>query len=115
LFIEVPNEASLENRIFGKHSYLYDVPRHLYDFSPATISALLTKAGYSVETVCCTSGSGGWLGSVQRVLTGGRGFRQPRTHMGRLIVFWLLFGPLDYWSSFTKGGSIMNAVARKQR
>lgn len=113
LVIEVPNQASFENQIFGRRSYLYDVPRHLYDFAPATMEKLLTKASLEMEHLSCTSSSGGWLGSVQQLLTNGRVYRNLKQNIGTHILFWLLFGPIDYVTSFTRRGSIMIATARK--
>lgn len=48
LYIGVPNWASFEARLFGAAWYHLDAPRHLYLFSPATLTKLLTETGFQV-------------------------------------------------------------------
>jgi SAM-dependent methyltransferase len=51
MVIEVPNAESLLTYLFGEMTPIYDVPRHLYFFSPDTLSAMLKKAGYRIESM----------------------------------------------------------------
>jgi 2-polyprenyl-3-methyl-5-hydroxy-6-metoxy-1,4-benzoquinol methylase len=44
LLIAVPNYTSVDARVFGPKWAAYDVPRHLYHFSPASMRHLLTPA-----------------------------------------------------------------------
>lgn len=48
LFIAVPNHHSYDARHYGSFWAAYDVPRHLYHFSPDTISLLMEKHGLKV-------------------------------------------------------------------
>lgn len=48
LVIAVPNAASWDARKYGPFWAAYDVPRHLYHFSPASLETLLAKHGFSV-------------------------------------------------------------------
>ena len=48
LFIAVPNHQSFDARHYGSYWAAYDVPRHLYHFSPDTISLLMKKHGLKV-------------------------------------------------------------------
>jgi 2-polyprenyl-3-methyl-5-hydroxy-6-metoxy-1,4-benzoquinol methylase len=48
LILSVPNVDSLDARIFGDRWIGLDPPRHLYVFSPETVSQLLSKAGFEV-------------------------------------------------------------------
>lgn len=48
LFIAVPNYESLDADIYGSYWAAYDVPRHLYHFTPKAISALVSQHGMSV-------------------------------------------------------------------
>lgn len=57
LVITVPNLASWDTRVFGPAWVGYDVPRHLYTFSPATLGALLEQAGFRVMQTRCLFGS----------------------------------------------------------
>jgi 2-polyprenyl-3-methyl-5-hydroxy-6-metoxy-1,4-benzoquinol methylase len=42
----VPNCASWEFRVFGADWYALQVPTHLFHFTPATLTALLKRAGF---------------------------------------------------------------------
>jgi SAM-dependent methyltransferase len=46
LVVQVPNAASWQALLFGARWNGYDVPRHLYDFKPADIDALLNACGF---------------------------------------------------------------------
>jgi SAM-dependent methyltransferase len=46
LLIAVPNHTSHDAQHYGVHWAAYDVPRHLYHFSPESISQLLLKHGF---------------------------------------------------------------------
>ena len=48
LAINVPNWASWERKIFRDKWIAIDAPRHLYHFSPSTLSQLLQSCGFSV-------------------------------------------------------------------
>lgn len=48
LFIAVPNYTSKDAAIFGGHWAAYDVPRHLYHFSPKSMKILMEKHGLKV-------------------------------------------------------------------
>lgn len=51
MVIFVPNFDSLEIRVLREKSFLTDIPRHLYNFSPRTLQAMLIKAGFKVKKV----------------------------------------------------------------
>ena len=48
LLIAVPNHTSYDAQHYGKHWAAYDVPRHLWHFSPKTIAKLAEKNGFKV-------------------------------------------------------------------
>lgn len=48
LVIAVPNSNSYDAAYFEKYWAAYDVPRHLYHFTPPTIKALLEKHGFEL-------------------------------------------------------------------
>ena len=48
LIIAVPNRLSDDAGLYKENWAAYDVPRHLYHFSPATIESLLGKHGFSL-------------------------------------------------------------------
>jgi SAM-dependent methyltransferase len=53
LWLEVPNAASAEARLFRRHWFLWDLPRHLYHFTPATLARLLTETGFRPRKLTC--------------------------------------------------------------
>lgn len=50
LVIAVPNYTSRDARVYGEYWAAYDVPRHLYHFSPASMDRLLQQHGFRVVT-----------------------------------------------------------------
>jgi 2-polyprenyl-3-methyl-5-hydroxy-6-metoxy-1,4-benzoquinol methylase len=48
IVIRVPNFSSYEARMFKENWYPLDLPRHLLHFSPATLSRMLSDAGFSL-------------------------------------------------------------------
>lgn len=49
LLIAVPNYTSRDQRLFGAHWAAYDVPRHLYHFSPKALEKLAARHGLRTE------------------------------------------------------------------
>ena len=48
VLIAVPNHTSYDAQHYGKHWAAYDVPRHLWHFSPKTVAKLAEKNGFKV-------------------------------------------------------------------
>jgi len=48
LFIAVPNYESLDSSVYKLYWAAYDVPRHLYHFTPKAINALITQHGLKI-------------------------------------------------------------------
>ncbi|MFQ5912188.1 MAG: class I SAM-dependent methyltransferase [Nitrospinota bacterium] len=75
LIAAVPNMASWQARLAGPHWQHLDVPRHLFHFTPESLSHLLTLVGLKVTKVRFISWEhdpGGWLQSALNRL----GFQQ---------------------------------------
>jgi len=51
LIIAVPNYTCADARHYGPYWAAYDVPRHLYHFSPASMQRLLAKHGFKIEKI----------------------------------------------------------------
>jgi SAM-dependent methyltransferase len=51
LLVGVPNHDSLDAGAYGDAWYAWDVPRHLWHFTPATLRRLLARHGLAVDTV----------------------------------------------------------------
>ena len=57
LVIRVPNLASWDAKLFGAAWAGLDAPRHLYVFTPQTLSDMLAKAGFETLEHSCAIGS----------------------------------------------------------
>lgn len=51
LVVMIPNAASVEARLFGRWWFAWELPRHLYHFTPRTAAAMLAKAGFRVQRI----------------------------------------------------------------
>jgi 2-polyprenyl-3-methyl-5-hydroxy-6-metoxy-1,4-benzoquinol methylase len=51
LFIAVPNYTSGDEKIYNEYWAAYDVPRHLYHFSPKAMKVLLKSHGLNIEKI----------------------------------------------------------------
>jgi SAM-dependent methyltransferase len=51
LVMSTPNLQSWDARLFGPYWAGLDAPRHLFVFSPVTVSTLLGKAGFRIESI----------------------------------------------------------------
>lgn len=58
LHMTTPNVDSVAARLFGSYWFALDTPRHLFLFSPATISRLLSETGFTVKAIQCTRDMG---------------------------------------------------------
>lgn len=58
VILGTPNADSILSKVFGKFWFNLDIPRHLFIFSPKTLSEIVKKEGFShISTVFC-SGDG---------------------------------------------------------
>lgn len=51
LIIAVPNYTSFDAKFYKKYWAAYDLPRHLYHFSPASMATLLNELGFEIVTL----------------------------------------------------------------
>jgi len=51
LVVAVPNHDSVDAGAYGTAWYAWDVPRHLWHFTPATLGRLLTREGFAVTAL----------------------------------------------------------------
>ena len=68
IIIETPNIDSIKFRIFRSNFYSLEIPRHLYHFSPTTLTALCAKCGLSVENIKCVGSAKGTVRSLYYAL-----------------------------------------------
>jgi 2-polyprenyl-3-methyl-5-hydroxy-6-metoxy-1,4-benzoquinol methylase len=115
LYVETPNVASLDARIWRRHWGLIHYPRHLYLFDRRTIRRLLSRGGLIVERTWSELNSCGWALSVQCALRrlGLDPSRRPRSfYYPALLVASL---PLNLVDLCAGGTAFMATVARKAR
>jgi len=70
VLIALPNISSLQAKLFKLHWYHLDVPRHLFHFSPASLTNLLQRSGFNVLRIDHYSkehNGAGILGSLMRI------------------------------------------------
>lgn len=51
MVIALPNAGSFDATLYGKHWVAWDTPRHLYHFTPATLSKLLKRHGLEITSM----------------------------------------------------------------
>jgi SAM-dependent methyltransferase len=69
LALSAPNAAALERRLFGSAWYALDVPRHLYHFTPRTLSLVLQRSGWEMARILHQPILGNAVASVGNVLS----------------------------------------------
>jgi 2-polyprenyl-3-methyl-5-hydroxy-6-metoxy-1,4-benzoquinol methylase len=87
LIMSMPNIESWQARWAGASWFHLDLPRHLFHYSPSTITALLDAHGFRVERISHYSLEQNPFGLLQSAL-----HRVGGTHLG---LYRLLRGPMD--------------------
>lgn len=115
--IRVPNLASWDAKLFGSTWAGLDAPRHLYIFTPETLSALVEKAGFQVVEHSCAIGSYmTFVLSIRFWLTDHGVAPRWKEAISKLLyhpVARLASAPLFYLVSSTRRGPLLVTVARK--
>ena len=107
----VPNHASLSARLVGPSWPGFDPPRHLWGFTPNSITALLERSGFSVEHIHHQAPTlWSWVASVAgtRSPTGSTRFR---SWAARFVPHLLL--PVGVVAAMCRRGDFIRIVARK--
>jgi SAM-dependent methyltransferase len=110
LWIEVPNAASLERRLFGKHWYCWDLPRHLYHFTPKSLARLVSSAGFRPVKIKCDGRTFFFTESVANAWKSCLRVPLPRTKFLSAMA-----RPLVYALSAMNRGGVLTVHARKDR
>ena len=121
LLMGVPNIDGFEFFIFNHNWPPIEIPRHLYHFSPSTITTLLTRTGFSVEKIRFPVVPGGINWILDYVAKNLRGSRARFRLM--LVQFFvaharltrLLWSPLCYFSAKLGHGGAIVVYAKKRR
>ncbi|MCX5797445.1 MAG: class I SAM-dependent methyltransferase [Elusimicrobia bacterium] len=71
LLLAVPNYDSWQARLFGRHWFHLDLPRHCFHFGPRSLQALLARHSFRVvrrDHFCLEQNPFGWLQSAYNAL-----------------------------------------------
>lgn len=68
LVVSVPNVASLQARVFGRHWFHLDRQRHVFHFTPRALRTLLERHGFSVDRMGYLAPEMEAIGLVQSTL-----------------------------------------------
>ncbi len=68
LLLSLPNLDSWQARLFGRHWFHHDPPRHLFAFGPRALRGLLDHTGFAVERLGTLSLEQGPFGAMQSAL-----------------------------------------------
>lgn len=92
LLLSVPNAGSLERRLFGRHWFAWELPRHLVHFTPASLKGLLCDAGLGPVRVHHLVNANNIAASIRYVAgrTGGAVPWQPRPFLPLAVLATLL-------------------------
>ncbi|MFH1190118.1 MAG: class I SAM-dependent methyltransferase [Candidatus Omnitrophota bacterium] len=106
--IGVHNIASLEARVFKSYWFHLFLPKHLYHFSPDSLTAILKKSGFKKVKIRYDLFSFGTMGSLQCFLNA-KGVNISLTNP----FFYILSLPLDIILSLMRTSGLITAYAFK--
>lgn len=108
LVIMIPNAGSLDARLFGRWWVAWDLPRHLYHFTPRTVAAMLAKAGFRMRRI---EGDPGPFTFVESAVYLSK-YKCGVTPPPRRLLSWL-FRPAGMLLAFVKGSGVMTIFGVK--
>lgn len=109
LRLSTPNVGSVAAKLFRSYWFALDTPRHLFLFSPATLSRLLKETGFTVTDIQCTRDMGVEIRSINYLFE--------RSDMRIPFVLWhivrILLSPVGVVLAALKKSSVMSITARR--
>lgn len=113
----VPNINSLDRLLTGRYWGGYHFPRHVYHFTPQTLTKLFEKSHFNLEKVVFNLHTGHWALSIQNFLQSKTltkvGIKNGRSFYYSLLL--LFFLPLNFLQKQWRCTGIIDFVARKQQ
>lgn len=103
VILGTPNFQSMTSSIFGRYWYNLDTPRHVFIFSPKTLSMLVRKEGFSYTIIEFCS-AGGIIGSLVYAVNN---FRKKRLDPNNFLWLFFLLYPFEWFLDKLKRGDIM--------
>lgn len=108
LVVACPNIDSWAFRTFGPSWFGLDLPRHLIHFTPDTMTAMLTAAGFVVDPIRHIRHSD-WLRSSAKLA-----IRQKTASPWHRVITWKPVGKLAAWMAYVvEGSDCLMAVAER--
>jgi SAM-dependent methyltransferase len=111
--ISTPNFDSFNCKLFKDKWYGLDCPRHIYIYTPKTITGLLQKSGLSIEKIKYPGSSKGLLGSLQYYFYGGNYNSQNRDRIRRSSLLKKIVSPWTMVMALIKQSDRMVIYAKK--
>ncbi len=113
--IQTPNFGSFNARLFKEKWYHLDCPRHLYIYTPKTVTNLLEKGGLTVQQVFYERTSKGILGSLQYFVYGDNYNPDHRNRLRRSSLLKKAVSPLSRIAALLRRADTVVVLARKCR
>jgi SAM-dependent methyltransferase len=114
LFIKTPNYNSFAAKWFRDKWYHLDCPRHLYLFSPGTITTLLERCGFCDIRIAYGLSSKGWRGSLQYLFYGDNYRPEVKNKIRHSILAQAIISPLSHLSALLNRADTITITARKK-
>ena len=111
--IQTPNAESFNARLFKEKWYHLDCPRHLYIYTPKTVTKLLEKSGLSVQRVFYEKTSKGILGSLQYAVYGDNYNPKHRDRLRKSSLLKTLVSPLSRVAALLRRSDVIVVLSRK--
>lgn len=108
IFIAVPNHQSWDARKYGKYWAAWDLPRHLYHFSPESMQALCSRHGLSIKKMLPM-----WFDSFYVSMLSEK-YRYGKTNLFSAF-FSGLISNMKAWANVGRCSSIIYIVERKHQ
>jgi SAM-dependent methyltransferase len=117
--VEVPNTDGLGARLFGRYWSGFDLPRHLVHFTPATMAAMVERAGGTIARVEHKTKPRYFVRSIKHRIAGrpdalaraGRAVLSSRAGAGAVKLGLELVSPLAEW---TRRGEAIRCFIRRR-
>ena len=115
LYVSIPNYDSIERRVFGRYWHGFDVPRHLYVFTEATVRRYASELDFEVVSTVYDFVPNDWIGSIQRWLkeNGMETLSLFFTYKNPLLI--VVFLPCSIIACISKSGSRFSFILQKKQ
>jgi SAM-dependent methyltransferase len=111
LLVICPNFESFSSRLFKERWFHLDAPRHLYHFTPKSLSRFLNDHRFQIISIR-SCGSGGILGSVDYLLNEKK--NKYGTNLFDIgILRYIIYFAFEMWVNRLKAGDLIEAKAKK--